>query len=54
VKRRIVYAGAIAAAATVGIVFAAASAFGGGSSANLLPSSSCGPLFYKVRARRSS
>jgi branched-chain amino acid transport system substrate-binding protein len=46
VKRRIVLAGLIAAAAAVGIV-AASSAFGGSSSSNVLPSSSCGPLFYK-------
>ena len=47
VRRRIVLGGLIAGVATVGIVFAASSALGGSSASKLLPSSSCGPLFYK-------
>jgi branched-chain amino acid transport system substrate-binding protein len=47
VKRRMILAGLIAAVGTVGIVFAASSAFGGSSSSKVLPSSSCGPVFYK-------
>jgi branched-chain amino acid transport system substrate-binding protein len=47
VKRRMILAGLIAAVGTAGIVFAASSALGGSSSSKLLPSSACGPLFYK-------